>query len=239
MNKNIQELVQLSSIDKKIDSFQPQIDAAQMKITKSNAKLQEARGRLEKIKGLIASNEQKIVTYEEQLRFLGEQLKNSVKKGRDISSEKEMKALAIEEDIAKEKMTFANEEIARLQEINAKKLIESQEEQGGFDLLESECSSIAADVENEKSQIETNKIGLFSDREKTIREVDQKVLAFYEKIRNWAGNSAVALVKKQACYGCYMKLNDKTYADVIRAEEITTCPHCGRILYVERESAGI
>lgn len=239
MNKNIQELMQLSSIDKKIDSFQPQIDTAQMKITKSNMKLQEARERLEKINGLIAANDQKIATYEEQLRFLSEQLKNNSKKNREISSEKEMKALAIEEDIAKEKMTFANEEIARLQEINAKKLIESQEEQSGFDLLMTESSSIAAEVENEKSLIETNKIGLFADREKTIREIDQKVLAFYEKIRNWAGNSAVTLVKKQACYGCYMKLNDKTYADVIRAEEITTCPHCGRILYVEKESAGI
>ncbi|HHH37742.1 MAG TPA: hypothetical protein ENK77_03905, partial [Epsilonproteobacteria bacterium] len=62
-------------------------------------------------------------------------------------------------------------------------------------------------------------------------------LAFYEKIRIWAGNTAVVAVKKQACYGCYMKLNDKTYADVIRGEEITNCPHCGRILYIERETA--
>lgn len=31
-----------------------------------------------------------------------------------------------------------------------------------------------------------------------------------------------------------MKLNDKTYAEVIKAEEIVTCPHCGRILYIER-----
>ena len=35
--------------------------------------------------------------------------------------------------------------------------------------------------------------------------------------------------------GCYMKINDKTYADVIKAEEITTCPHCGRVLYIETE----
>ena len=28
-------------------------------------------------------------------------------------------------------------------------------------------------------------------------------------------------------------INDKIYADVIKAEEITTCPHCGRILYME------
>ena len=86
-------------------------------------------------------------------------------------------------------------------------------------------------------EIEKSKISLFTEREKTIREIDQKILAFYEKIRVWAGNSAVVPVKKQACYGCHMRLNDKTYADVIKGEEITTCPHCGRILYIERETA--
>ena len=45
----------------------------------------------------------------------------NVKKGKEISTEKEMKALSLEEDIAKEKMTFANEEIERLQGINATK----------------------------------------------------------------------------------------------------------------------
>jgi predicted nucleic acid-binding Zn-ribbon protein len=30
-----------------------------------------------------------------------------------------------------------------------------------------------------------------------------------------------------------MRLNDKTYASVIKSEDIVTCPHCGRILYIE------
>jgi hypothetical protein len=34
-----------------------------------------------------------------------------------------------------------------------------------------------------------------------------------------------------------MKINDRVYADVIKSEEITTCPSCGRILYIEHEEA--
>ena len=56
-----------------------------------------------------------------------------------------------------------------------------------------------------------------------------------KKSKRWAKDSAVVPVKKQACYGCYMKINDKTYAEVIKAEEIINCPHCGRILYKEDE----
>jgi predicted nucleic acid-binding Zn-ribbon protein len=33
-----------------------------------------------------------------------------------------------------------------------------------------------------------------------------------------------------------MKLNDKTYSEVIKGDEIVNCPHCGRILYIERET---
>ncbi|RUM75877.1 MAG: hypothetical protein DSZ11_01355, partial [Sulfurovum sp.] len=40
-------------------------------------------------------------------------------------------------------------------------------------------------------------------------------------------------VKKQACYGCYMKLNNSAYAELIQAEDIKTCPNCGRILHLE------
>lgn len=59
------------------------------------------------------------------------------------------------------------------------------------------------------------------------------MLSFYEKIRKWAKNTAVVPMRKQACYGCFMHINDKVFASVLRSDEITTCPHCGRILYSE------
>ena len=44
-------------------------------------------------------------------------------------------------------------------------------------------------------------------------------------------------VRKQACYGCFMRVNDKTYASVLKQDDIVTCPHCGRILYKETAEA--
>jgi uncharacterized protein len=67
--------------------------------------------------------------------------------------------------------------------------------------------------------------------------MNQKGLSFYQKIRRWAKNTTAVPVRKQACYGCFLAINDKTYSDVIKGEEITTCPHCGRILYIEPEEA--
>ena len=83
------------------------------------------------------------------------------------------------------------------------------------------------------ASIDADKGKLFDERTRKTMEIDMKILSFYEKIRVWARNTAVVPVKKQACYGCYMKLNDSAYATLIKSEELLTCPHCGRIMYLE------
>ena len=66
----------------------------------------------------IKQNEDKIASFEEQIKILNDQLTSNAKKAKDISTEKEMQALSVEEDIAKEKLRFANEEIDRLNGVN-------------------------------------------------------------------------------------------------------------------------
>lgn len=237
MNKHLNELIELSKNDLAIDSYNPQLEAADKKIAKVQKKIDAAQSEFDELTTSIADNEKKVKSFDEQLVLLNEQLALNAKKLKEITTEKEMKALSLEEDIAKEKMTFANEEIERLQKINATKaelLVDASET---VSTLKTEFDAINIEVSKEKSAIEKSKSTLFKKREELTRNLEQKVLAFYEKIRIWAGNTAVVPVKKQACYGCYMKLNDKTYAEVIKADEICNCPHCGRILYLEPVTA--
>ena len=237
MNKHLNELIELSNNDKAIDSYTPELEAADKKIAKIQKKMDDAQAEVDALNTDIADNEAKVKTFEEQLTLLNEQLSSNAKKLKEISTEKEMKALSLEEDIAKEKMTFANEEIERLQAINETKKSLLEEASKAVATLTAEYKAMDEIVSVEKAEIEKAKGKLFVKREELSRNIEQKVLAFYEKIRIWAGNTAVVPVKKQACYGCYMKLNDKTYAEVIKADEIVNCPHCGRILYLEPVSA--
>jgi len=233
LNKHLNELIELSKIDKAIDSYTPQLEAANKRVTKVEKKIIEAQAEHDVLNARIIDNDAKVKTFEQQLTLLNEQLTSNAKKSKDITTEKEMKALSLEEDIAKEKMTFANEEIERLQNINETTRLLLDEASEKVKILTAEFKAINEIVSVEREEIEEKKGGLFAEREKLSRSIEQKVLAFYEKIRIWAGNTAVVPVKKQACYGCYMKLNDKTYSEVIKADEICNCPHCGRILYIE------
>jgi len=237
LNKHLNELIELSKNDQAIDSYNPQLEAADKKVARVQKKIDAAQGELDELTTAITDNEEKVKGFEEQLTLLNEQLTSNAKKLKEISTEKEMKALSLEEDIAKEKMTFANEEIARLQGINETKTALLDEASEKVKTITVDFDTINKEVSAEKAEIEKSKGELFIKREELSRNIEQKVLSFYEKIRIWAGNTAVVPVKKQACYGCYMKLNDKTYSEVIKADEICNCPHCGRILYIEPVTA--
>ncbi len=233
MNKHLNELIALSKIDVEIDSYNPQLEAADKKVAKVQKKMDAVQAEIDALTTEIEENKTRVKSFDEQLILLNEQLSQNAKKLKEISTEKEMKALSLEEDIAKEKMTFANEEIERLQAINETKNELLSEATEKLNALTTEFNAVNQEVSAEKAEIEKLKGELFNKREEMSRNLEKKVLAFYEKIRIWAGNTAVVPVKKQACYGCYMKLNDKTYSEVIKADEICSCPHCGRILYIE------
>ena len=229
--------MELSEIDKSVDGFAPQIAAVQKKIAKEQRKVDEVSEKVETLKSLIADNQNKIKSYEEQIATLDEQLISIQKKNKAVTNEKEMKALSLEEELAKEKLTFANEEIERLGKINTTKGEEAAELEATLSELSASVAETNKEAQKELAEIEKQKEGFYKERIAKVSEIDQKILAFYEKVRNWAGNTAVVPVKKQACYGCYMKINDKAYTEVIRGEEIATCPHCGRILYLVKETA--
>ena len=237
MNKHLEGLVELSKIDKSVDGFTPQIEAAQRKIAKEQKKVDDVTVKIASLQGIIEENSGKIASYEEQIGTLNEQLKSIQKKNKAITNEKEMKALSMEEELAKEKLTFANEEIERLGKINETKGEETTEQEAALVELNVTLKTVNAEAQKELAEIEKQKGSLYQNRVEMVSKVDQKILAFYEKVRKWAANTAVVPVKKQACYGCYMKINDKTYSEVIRGDEIVTCSHCGRILYLEKESA--
>lgn len=146
-----------------------------------------------------------------------------------------MKSLQLEEEIAKEQVNFANEEIARLEKVIEVKegLIEAQA--AAIKEAEEKTVSIKAEVDAVLEKINAERQKVFVKKDKLISGMNQKGLSFYQKIRRWAKNTTAVPVRKQACYGCFLTINDKTYSDVIKGEEITTCPHCGRILYIEND----
>jgi len=237
LNKHLEELIDLSKLDKSIDDFTPLIETAQKKLARRAEKRDNILAQIEELNEVVEKAESSIVSYEEQIKALNEQLTLGVEKEREVKTEKEMKALQVEAEIAKEKLHHANSEIERQNTILDSKKEEISEAEVELKEAEEALEKISTEVSAKLSTIEGEKAKLFGERETKTMAIDMKILSFYEKIRIWARNTAVVPVKKQACYGCYMKLNESTYASIIKSDEIITCPHCGRIVYIEPQTA--
>ena len=237
MNKHLDELIELSKIDKSIDDFRPLIEAAERKLERKVSKRDDISKKISGLNADIEDANSKVISYEEQIKVLNKQLTLGTKKEKDVKTEKEMKALQMESELAKEKLSHANEEIERQNKILEVRSTEVEEITVELESANKEVEKVSTTVTTKLNSIELEKGKLFATRENKTMAIDQKILSFYEKIRNWAKNTAVVPVKKQACYGCYMKLNDSAYASIIKSEEINTCHHCGRILYIEPQTA--
>lgn len=235
MNTHLKQLIDLAQVDKEIDAFEPQIEEANYNYEAALAKTQSIESDIENLSNEIKDEELKKAKNELHLAELSQKLEENSRKSGEVKTEREMKSLQLEEEIAKEQVTFANEEIERLE-----KVIESKKEQidaakVSLEELTSNLESVKADVDAKLETINKDRQAVFVEKEKLLGTVNQKGLAFYQKIRRWAKNTTVVPVEEQACMGCHMLISDKIYADVIKAEEITTCPHCGRILYLKAD----
>ena len=235
MNKHLKQLVELAKMDKEIDDFGPKIGTIELELKAVAQKEQNIASRVMSCEEEIKECKLKKAKNELHLAELADKLTELSKKGAIVKTDKEIKALQLEEEISKEQCEFANEEIDRLDKLIEAKEIDKKEFKVELKEREKEGKEVRKSIESQMKEIEEHRSKVYEVKEKLIAKMSQKILTFYEKIRKWALNTTVVPVKKQACYGCFMRLNDKIYAEVIKQDDIVTCPHCGRILYKETE----
>ncbi len=235
MNKYLEQLIELSKIDKEIDAFGPRVVAIEKKLRIALEREDEIKTQIEVFQREITDAKLKKSKNELHLAELSDKLKDLSKKSALVKTDKEMKALQLEEEISKEQCEFANEEIARLDTVIESKNKDIEEANTKLSEVLNETQEIRASIDSQMKEIEEQRTKVYEQKQKLVSEMSQKILSFYEKIRKWAGNTTVVPVQKQACYGCFMRINDKTYSSVLKQDDIVTCPHCGRILYKETE----
>jgi len=231
LNKDLEQLVQLSKYDVAITEFEPKIVNENAKLDVFLKTVDTLNEQIENLYKVIDDNKNKRIKNDIHLKELASKLEEIATKGKVVKTEKELKALQLEEEIAKEQVNFANEEIVRLDELTAGKETELNELKEQLKEEEESVKEIKESVHKIIEELEKSRNNVSKDRTQLFEKVDKKIISFYEKIRRWAKETAVVPVKNQACYGCHMKITDRVYNEFLLSDDIKTCPHCGRIIY--------
>jgi len=99
-------------------------------------------------------------------------------------------------------------------------------------IIAAALADVRARVESESGAIEAELAGIVRDRMNATFNLDEALLALYEKLRASNGDSGAAALTRGTCQGCHMSLNPSDLAaiEAKTADEIVRCEECDRIL---------
>ena len=121
LNKYLQDLIALSKFDTSISQFDPKIENQKAKLAVFVETAEALKVSINSVYLEIDELKSKRTKNNIHLAELKTKLDQIAKKNKEVTNEKELKALQLEEEIAKEQVSFANEEIERFDKLTVAK----------------------------------------------------------------------------------------------------------------------
>ena len=115
MNKYHEQLVELASFDKQISDFIPKINEIKGVLSEKESEISKVQAQISQTNTEIDELKNSISQTDTHIKEFSTKLKDIKKKLSAIKTEKELKALNIEEEVTKEQLQSANDDIARFE----------------------------------------------------------------------------------------------------------------------------
>ncbi|GAB4245368.1 MAG: C4-type zinc ribbon domain-containing protein [Ekhidna sp.] len=229
--KKLEALEKLQAIDSKIDEIKKIRGALPEEVQDLEDEIAGYQTRIEKqgeerkeLEDSITANKEAIKDAEKLVKKYEEQQMN-VRNNREYDAiTKEIELQQLEVQILEKRIKEAYEKIsAKDEEIAATKETLSEREKD----LKSKKEELDAIVK--ESEADEQKMD--KDRAKAAKNVEERLLKSYEKLKNNMRNGlAVVPVKRGACGGCFNVVPPQKQAEIREKKKIIVCEHCGRIL---------
>jgi predicted nucleic acid-binding Zn-ribbon protein len=207
----LRELESKLGQDRELRAARRACEQAEANLNTWRARLRELEMDLEVVNGRISTTEQRLysgqVTNPKELASLQQDLQYS-KRSRDGTEDQVLMAM---ERVDKGEQALSSAEIKR----------DSAEQAWG-----EEQERLGKAIEREQAVIAE----LRQARDEMVAPLQAAHLALYEELLRKKGGRAVARLNGNMCEGCRVTLPSSQAQSVRRAQELVTCPNCGRIL---------
>ena len=128
---------------------------------------------------------------------------------------------------------------AALEEIELDAMQRLEDAESLADGVVAEAAVIAAALADVRTRVDTESAAIEAELTDVARQrvnasfnLDESLVALYEKLRAQNGDSGAAALTRGTCQGCHMSLNpaDLAAIEAAQADDIVRCEECGRIL---------
>ncbi|WP_370086686.1 zinc ribbon domain-containing protein [Ekhidna sp.] len=229
--KKLEALEKLQALDSKIDEIKKIRGALPEEVQDLEDEIAGYQTRIDKqgeeqknLEESIAANKAAIKDAEKLIKKYEEQQMN-VRNNREYDAiTKEMELQQLEIQILEKRIKESHEKIdAKKEEMEETKAILSEREKD-LKSKKEELANIVKESEADEEKME-------KDRAKATKNVEERLLKSYDKVRkNMRNGLAVVPVKRGACGGCFNVVPPQKQAEIREKKKIIVCEHCGRIL---------
>jgi len=229
--QKLDALTNLQKIDSELDEIKKVRGALPDEVADLEDENAGYQTRIDKFKAEAADLETSIADYKTQIKNSEALIKKYTEQQMNVRNNREYDAISKE-------MELQNLEIQISEKRIKEAYVKIELKNGEIAKTEGELGERAKDLTNKKAELETltkeshdDEQKLMKGREKSIKDIEERLLISYQKLRDNARNGlAVVTVKRGACGGCFNVVPPQRQADIRERKKIIVCEHCGRIL---------
>lgn len=229
--QKLEALQKLQSIDSQLDEIKKVRGALPDEVADLEDEIAGYETRVEKFNNELSELEDNISDHKTQIKNSEALIKKYEEQQMNVRNNREYDAITKEIELQNLEIQISEK---RIKEAYAK--IEAKKEdisktQGELDERNKDLDSKKGELEVLTKESEEDEQKLMKDREKATKNIEERLLNSYTKLRDNARNGlAVVPVSRGACGGCFNVVPPQRQADIRDSKKIIVCEHCGRIL---------
>jgi len=228
----IELLIQLQDKEADVTRVQSGLDELPAKIAQIASGLTEFEGAINIKKDSLSELKKVYRSYDAEIQANQARISKREEQLRSVTTNKEYQAILKEiEEIKKANSRIEDQTIECLDQIDAAET-EVKEKEKEFLVEESDVNEqkavFEADANSERQALNE----LLVQRDEVSAKIEPELIKQYELIKSYSRGIAIVQVKDCICMGCNMNIPPQMYNELHRENEMKTCPHCHRMLYV-------
>lgn len=235
----LRRLFTLQEIDSKLDEIEVLKGELPMEVNDLDDEIAGLETRTNNLKAAVKEIEAEVTHLKGKIKEAETLQKKYKKQLDDVKNNREYDALTKEIELQGLEVQLCEKKI--------------RDAQSRIDVKEETLKEAKARMSEKKKNLEAKKVELEKIIENTDKEekklkragtaarkeIDERLLAAYEKIRkSYRNGLAVVPVDRDACGGCFNQIPPQIQLEISQRKKIIACEHCGRIM-VDNEIAGL
>ena len=232
MHSELEQLLILQDRDQKIRQIQTEIETVPLRRKSLEAQSAASKASVEVLKQRARQVEMDRKKLELDVGTRTETISRLKTQQYQTRKNEEFRAIGHEIERYENEIRKIEDEELELMVLADKVKAELAEEEQKAAAVKDSTTRQTADLDEKSQALDGQLQGLTKERSELAGQIDEDLLALFERLFESKGDAAVVAVEHGVCTGCHMKLTTATVKDAEAGKEIVNCEQCGRILYV-------